>query len=149
MSKPTDFRVWSCQDAWTLAMQHIVEGEKWPTADGSKSYLGICSGARIYDHGDHLAVYHDEDDSEPWNIWYEEGGNTKPCDGKKDDALQNRIKTFVHDIAECKAILDILGEPVTESAVNVKVHAFIKQMKAQYEKELTEATGLPIEKFNI
>ena len=149
MSKPNDFRVWSYQDAWTLAMQHIVEGEKIPKIDGSKNLIGVCAGACIYDHGDYLEVYHDEDDRNPWYIWYEAGGDSSPCNAKKDDDSKTRIKTLVHDLAECKAILDILGDPVKESAVNLKVHAFIGQMKAQYERELTEATGLPIKKFNI
>lgn len=149
MSKPKDFRVWSYQDAWNIAMQHIVEGEGWPTKDGTKNYLGMCAGACIYDHGDYLEVYHDENDREPWYIWYEEGGNAKPCDGKKDDALQNRIKAIVHNLGECKAMLSIIGDPIPESVVNVSVHKLIEEMKAMYEKELTKATGLPIEKFNI
>ena len=149
MSKPNDFRVWSYQDAWTLAMQHIVEGEKIPTSYGSKNLIGVCAGACVCDCGDHLNVYHDDDDRNPWVIWYEEGGDSSPCNAKKDDDTKTRIKTLVHNLGECKAMLSIIGDPIPESVVNVSVHKLIERMKVMYEKELTEATGLPIEKFNI
>lgn len=149
MSKPKDFRVWKYDEAYALALQFIVDGETVPICNGKEKILpSIDADAVIYDYGDRFEVFRNADDHDPVTIYYDEG-ETAANMPFADNAASRRISELVHDIGECKAILDILGEPITGNTVDIAVHNFIGKMKAMYEKELTEATGLPIEKFNI
>lgn len=151
MSKPNDFRVWSYQDAWTLAMQHIVEGEKIPTSYGSKNLIGVCAGACIYDHGDYLEVYHDDDDKDPWIIYFDvRDSAVHPVKAAPDaDAFRNHVQALVKGIETCTASLYKLGEPVEGNKIDEDIHNHIKLMRENYEAQLAKITGLPIEKFNI
>lgn len=148
MSKPKDFRVWKYDEAYALALQFIVDGETVPICNGKEKILpSIDADAVIYDYGDRFEVFRNADDHDPVTIYYE--GETAANMPFADNTASKRIQELVYAIGECKAILNILGEPITGSTVNIAVHSFIGKMKAMYEKELTEATGLPIEKFNI
>ena len=149
MEKPKDYRVWKYDEAYNLALQFIVNGETVPICNGKEKILpSIDADAVIYDFGDRFEVYRNADDHDPVTIFYDEGeiAANMPF---ADNASSKRIPELVHAIGECKAIRDILGEPIAESTVNIAVHNFVAKMKTQFEKELTKASGLPIEKFNI
>lgn len=144
--KPKDYHVFTFDEAWNLAMNHLVEGESVPTPYGTKNYPGICAGAYIEEHQDHLVAFHHDSDEDPWTIYFDEPHRRAPkTNSEPSNIIRDRVQELITNIKVCNEALEKLGEAVPELETDVEIHAHIETKRNGYEEEIEKLTGLPID----